>query len=314
MPFAPKTQAFNAKINSIVLGTGDKAAQIGGNNVLPFYSFDAPIENPPKIGVEITDGALEEYVQPKLKAFYDGCGSVEEMAVRAQSIPGVSFVALHLKGADPNGRNKSVEECTALAESVAAKIELPLVVMGCKDIEKDAELFAKISEKLAGKNILVLSAREENYKTVGASAALAYGQKVGAESAVDINLAKQLNTVMTQLGVSPESIVMQAGSAAAGYGFEYLASTLERIKLAALGQADAQLQMPIMTPVSPETWGVKESIMPETEMPEWGDAEERGIEMEIATASACLAGGSDAIIMRHPDAIQAIARMIDELV
>lgn len=314
MPFVPKTQAFNAKINSITLGTGDKATQIGGNNVLPFYSFDAPIENPPKIGVEISDGALEEYVQPKLKAFYDGCGSLEEMAVRAQSIPGVSFVVLNLKGADPNGRNRSVEECTALAESVAAKVDLPLVVMGCKDIEKDAELFTKISEKLAGKNILVLSAREENYKTVGASAALAYGQKVGAESAVDINLAKQLNTVMTQLGVNPESIVMQAGSAAAGYGFEYLASTLERIKLAALGQADAQLQMPIMTPVSPETWGVKESIMPETEMPEWGDAEERGIEMEIATASACLAGGSDAVIMRHPDAIMAVSRMIGELV
>lgn len=314
MPFAAKTQAYNAKINAVVLGTGNKAVQIGGNNVLPFYSFDAPIENPPKIGVEITDGALEEYTQPKLKAFYDGCASLEEMAVRAQSITGVSFVALHLKSADPNGKNVSVEECAALAESVAAKVELPLVIMGCKDIEKDAELFTKISERLSGKNILVLSAREENYKTVGASAALAYGQKVGAESAVDINLAKQLNTVMTQLGVNPASIVMQAGSAAAGYGFEYLASTLERIKLAALGQADAQLQMPIMTPVSPETWGVKESVMPEAEMPEWGDAEERGVEMEITTAAACLAGGSDAIIMRHPDAIKTIARMIDELV
>ena len=314
MPFAPKTQAYNAKINSVVLGTGDKATQIGGNNVLPFYSFDAPMENPPRIGVEITDGAMEEYVQPKLKAFYEGCGSVEEMAVRAQSIPGVSFLVLHLKGADPNGKNVSVEACTALAESIAAKVELPLVIMGCKDIEKDAELFAKIAEKLSGKNILVLSAREENYKTVGASAALAYGQKVGAESAVDINLAKQLNTVMTQLGVNPGSIVMQAGSAAAGYGFEYLASTLERIKLAALGQADTQLQMPIMTPVSPETWGVKEAVMPEAEMPEWGDAEERGVEMEITTAAACLAGGSDAIIMRHPDAIRTIARMIGELV
>ena len=152
MPFAPKTQAFNAKINSVVLGTGGKTVQIGGNNVLPFYSFDAPIENPPKIGVEITDGALEEYTQPKLKAFYDGCASLEEMAVRAQSIPGVSFVALHLKGADPNGKNTSVEECAALCESIAAKVELPQVIMGCKEIEKDAELFTKISERLDRKS------------------------------------------------------------------------------------------------------------------------------------------------------------------
>ena len=314
MPFEPKKQAFNARINTVALGTGDKAVTIGGNNVLPFYSFDAPIENAPKIGVEITDGALEEYAQPKLKAFYEGCGDVVEMAVRAQSIPGVSFVVLHLKGADPNGENKSVEECVALAEAVAAKVELPLAVMGSKDIDKDADLFAKIAEKLTGKNILVLSAREENYKAVGASAALADGQKVGAESAVDINLAKQLNAVMTQLGVDPGSIVMQAGSAAAGYGFEYLASTLERIKAAGLAQADAQLQMPVITPVSPETWDVKEAMMPESEMPEWGDAEERGIEMEIATASACLAAGSDAVIMRHPEAIGTISQMIEALV
>ena len=75
---------------------------------------------------------------------------------------------------------------------------------------------------------------------------MAYGQKVGAESAVDINLAKQLNVLMTQLGVAPTSIVMNAGSAAAGYGYEYVASTLDRIRAAALAQSDTQLQMPIL--------------------------------------------------------------------
>ena len=107
---------------------------------------------------------------------------------------------------------------------------------------------------------------------------------------------------------------MNAGSAAAGYGYEYVASTLDRIRAAALAQSDDQLQMPIITPVSPETWGVKESVMPEKDMPEWGDAEERGIEMEITTAAACLTGGSDAVIMRHPAAIKAIADMISALV
>mgnify|MGYP002792611948 CR=1 FL=1 len=182
------------------------------------------------------------------------------------------------------------------------------------NIEKDAELFTKVSEALQGKNILVFSAREENYKSVGASAVMAYGQKVGAESAVDINLAKQLNVLMTQLGVAPTSIVMNAGSAAAGYGYEYVASTLDRIRAAALAQSDTQLQMPILTPVSPETWSVKESMVSEADMPEWGSAEERGIEMEITTAAACLAGGSDAVIMRHPAAIKAISEMIEALV
>ena len=294
MPFVPKKQAFNAHINEVVLGVGDKATAIGGQNVLTFHTFDAEIKNAPKIGVELTDLGMEEYTMPGEKAFYEGCTTVPEMAKRAESLEGASFICLHLEGADPNGLNKSVEECVQLAKDVSDATTLPLVIMGCK-------------------NILVLSARDENYKTVGASAGLAYNQKVGAESAVDINLAKQLNTVMTQLGVSAQSIVMNIGSAAAGYGYEYVASTLDRVKDAALKQADAMLEMPIMTPVSADTWGVKEAVMSEEDMPEWGSQEERGIEMEITTAAAVLAGGSDAVILRHPEAIKTIAKMISAL-
>ena len=314
MSFVPKKQTYNAHINEVVLGVGDKAVTIGGQNVLAFHTFDAEITNAPKIGVELTDAGMAMCTMPGEQKFYEGCATVADMAKRAAEMEGASFICLHLEGADPNGENKSVDECVELAKSVADATDMPLVVMGCKNIEKDTELFNKIAEALAGKNILVLSARDENYKAIGAGAGLAYGQKVGAESAVDINLAKQLNTVMTQLGVNAQSIVMNIGSAAAGYGFEYVASTLDRVKDAALGQSDAMLQMPIITPVSADTWGVKESIMPEADMPEWGSQEERGIEMEIVTAAAVLASGSDAVIMRHPEAIRTIAAMIGALV
>ena len=314
MSFVPKKHTYNAHINEVVLGVGDKAVTIGGQNVLAFHTFDGEITNAPKIGVELTDAGMAMCTMPGEQKFYEGCATVADMAKRASAMEGASFICLHLEGADPNGENKSVDECVELAKSVADATDMPLVVMGCKNIEKDTELFNKIAEALAGTNILVLSARDENYKAIGAGAGLAYGQKVGAESAVDINLAKQLNTVMTQLGVSAQSIVMNIGSAAAGYGFEYVASTLDRVKDAALSQSDAMLQMPIITPVSADTWGVKEAIMPEADMPEWGSQEERGIEMEIVTAAAVLASGSDAVIMRHPEAIRTIAAMIGELV
>ena len=313
MPFVPKKQAYNAKIHEVELGVGEKAVKLGGQNVLPFHTFDAEIANAPKIGVELTDLGMAEYTMPGEQAFYEGCQTVVDMAKRAETMEGASFLCLHFEGADPNGLNKSVEECVQLAKDVADAVTMPIVIMGCKNVEKDTELFNKCAEALAGKNILVLSARDENYKIVGASAGLAYNQKVGAESAVDINLAKQLNTVMTQLGVNPQSIIMNIGSAAAGYGYEYVASTLDRIRDAALKQSDAMLQMPIMTPVSSDTWGVKESVMAEADMPEWGNQEERGIEMEITTAAAVLAGGSDAVIMRHPSAIATIAKMIAAL-
>ena len=313
MAFTPKTAPYSGKINAVTLGTGDKAVVIGGQNVMPFYTFDAPIENAPKIGVEISDLA-DSWTAPALKEFYAGCTTMVDYAKKAETMPGVDFLCLHFESADPNGANRSVAECVADAKAVADAVSMPIVVMGCKNMEKDGELFSKIAEALQGKNILVMSAKNEDYKTVGASVVLAYGQKVGAETADDINLAKQLNIMLKDLSIAPENIVMNVGTAAVGYGFEYVASTLDRIRMAALAQSDDDLQMPIVSPVSPDAWSVKESTASEEDEPAWGNQEERGIEMEISTAAANLVGGADAVIMRHPAAIATIKKFITELV
>lgn len=312
MPFKKTPQTFSAAIKAVEIGTGDKAITIGGENVLPLYSFDAEIANAPKIGVEILDTGFEN-APAGLKAFYEGCTSMADMAKTAATIEGASFICLHFEGADPNGADRSVDECVADAKAVAEAVDLPIVIMGCKNNEKDSDLFNKCSEALQGKNILVLAAKEETYKAVGASAGLAYGQKVGAESSVDINLAKQLNVLLTQLGVKQDSIVMHVGTAAAGYGFEYVVSTMERIRLAALGQNDNTLQMPVMTPVASEAWNVKEAMASEADMPEWGDVETRGIDMEVVTASAVLAAGTNAVILRHPQSIATVSKLINAL-
>ena len=149
--------------------------------------------------------------------------------------------------------------------------------------------------------------------SVPMAAGLAYNQKVGAESAVDINLAKQLNVLITQLGVQPANIVMNVGTAAVGYGFEYVVSTMDRVKAAALSQNDAQLQMPIITPVAEEAWNVKEAMASEDDMPEWGNQEERGIGMEVSTAASVLACGSNAVILKHPTSVATISKLIKEM-
>ena len=313
MPFTGKSGKFNAAIRTVEIGTGDKAVKLGGENVLPFYTFDAPIENAPKIGVLITDLGLENEVAG-IKDYYAGATTFAEIAKKAEEMPGADFVVLRFEGADPNGENRSVEDCVAIAKEVGDAITAPLVIEGCKNVEKDAELFSKVAEALQGKNVLILSAREENYKAVAAAAGLAYGQKVGAESAVDINLAKQLNVLIGQLGVDQANVVMNVGSAAAGYGFEYVVSTMDRVKAAALAQGDVQLQMPIMTPVADEAWNVKEAMASEADMPEWGSQEERGIDMEVETAAAVLASGSNAVILKHPTSVATISKLIKALV
>lgn len=312
MPFNQKPQKFNANINTVEIGCGDKAIKLGGECTFPFYTFDAPTENAPKVGVEISDMGLINV--PGIQEYFAGAATMAEIAKKAEAMEGADFVCLRLEGGDPNGADKSIEELIAVVKEVGEAVSCPLVVEGCKNVEKDSELLPKVAEALQGKNVLVLSAREEDYKAVGAAAGLAYNQKVGAESAVDINLAKQLNVVTTQLGVKAQDIVMNVGSAAVGYGFEYVVSTMDRIKGAALSQNDNMLQMPIITPVADETWGVKEAMASEEDMPEWGPLEERGISMEVQTAAAVLASGSDAVILRHPKSVATISKMIKELV
>lgn len=313
MPFTAKSGKFNASINTVEFGTGDKAVKIGGENVFPLYSFDAAIENAPKVGIEITDFGMEH--EPEcIKKYYEGCATLADMAKKAASMEGVDFLSFRMEGGDPNGANKSTEELIGELKEIADAVDLPLVVCGCKNVEKDAELFSKAAEALNGKNAVILSAKEENYKTVGAAAGLAYKQVVGAESAVDINLAKQLNVLISQLGVDSKSVVMNVGTAAVGYGFEYVISTMDRVKAAALQQGDANLQMPIITPVASEAWGVKEAMASETDAPEWGSQEERGIDMEVETAMAVIAAGSNAVILKHPESIKIISGLMKELV
>ena len=313
MPLNKKLQKFSATVRSVELGTGDKTTTLGGGNTYPFYTFDNPTANPAKIGIEISDLGLAD--EPDcIKEFYAGCETVVDMAKKAVTVEGADFLVLKLIGGDPNGENKSIEELVEVAKAVADAVDFPLVVEGCKNVEKDSQLLSKVAEALQGKNVLLMSAKEENYKNIGAAAGLAYNQLLGAESAVDINLAKQLNVLIKQLGVDPGKVVMNVGSAAAGYGFDYCISTLDRVKGAALGQNDDSLLMPIITPVADETWTVKESSASEEDVPEWGSVVDRAIDMEISTAVACLSCGSDAVILKHPTSIATVSAMIKALV
>jgi acetyl-CoA decarbonylase/synthase complex subunit delta len=313
MAFKQVPQKFSASIKEVVIGSGDKTLALGGENVFPLYSFDEKLKNPPRVGIEISDLGPDREV-PGIAAFYQGAESVPDLIKRACEKSGADFVSLSLEGADPNGKDKSIEDCVALCKEAADAATLPLVIQGCKNIEKDGKLFEKIAEALQGKNVLLLSAREENHKAVAVAAVMAYGQKIGAESAVDINLAKQLNVLISQLGVPAGSTVMNLGSAAAGYGFEYVASTMDRVRAAALAQNDTALQMPVVTPVGAEAWSVKEAVVSEADIPEWGPVEERGIDMEVSTAAASLASGSDAVILRHPESVKVIGKLVASLV
>lgn len=309
MPYKKIPQTFTSKINELTIGTGDNAIILGGENVFPFYTFDAEMTNSPKIGVAITDLGYDKSI-PGIAEYYAGADTIAEIAKKAAAMPGADFLVVSLDGAGPDGEDRSPEQCAEILKEISAAVDIPIAIEGCGNIEKDVKVFEKAAEALQGKNVLILSAREENYKNIAAAVGLAYAQKVGAESSVDINLAKQLNVVINQMGVSAENMVMNLGTAAVGYGFEYLISTMDRVKSAALSQNDTMLQMPIVTPVYSEAWSVKEAAASEADYPEWGPAEERGINMEISTAAACLAAGANAVILKHPASVSTVSALI----
>ena len=313
MAFKMSVQKSSGKISEVVIGTGEKAIKLGGENVLPFYSFDGNTGNVQKVGVEINDIYPESWIDCYKEMYKDVANDPALWAKYVQDNTEADFVCLRFVGADPNADDKSPEECAEVAKAVADAITLPLVVAGCGNAEKDGKVFDKVSAALEGKNILEMSAVEENYKAVGAAAGMAYGQKVAAESAVDINLAKQMNVLLTQLGVKQENIVMNVGCSAVGYGYEYVASTMDRVRLAAFNQNDKALQIPIITPVSFEVGHVKEAIATEADVPEWGDNEARTIGMEVSTAASVLVGGSNAVILRHPESMKTIKGLISAL-
>ena len=279
MAFKMSTQKVTGTVNVVEIGTGDKAIKLGGEQVLPFYSFDGETGNAPVVGAEISDIQPEEWIDCYSKLYGDVWADPAKWAKYVEDNTEADFICLRLNGANPDGANKTPEECAEVAKAVAEAITLPLVVAGCGNAEKDGKVFDKVS----------------------------------AESAVDINLAKQMNVLLTQLGVQQENIVMNVGCSAVGYGYEYVASTMDRVRLAGFNQNDKALQIPIITPVSFEVGHVKEAIAPEADVPEWGDNEARTIGMEVSTAASVIVGGSNAVILRHPESIKTVKALISAL-
>ncbi len=310
MAYKMPTQKYSGKILEVTVGSDLK---LGKESVLPFYSFDGDIGNKPAIGMEIWDIFPESWPAAVLDAFKEVADDPVKWANYCVEKYNPDFICIKFEGASPDGLNKSVEECAEVAKRLAENVSVPLVIAGCSNNEKNGKLFTKIAEALPNKNYVFLSAVESNYKEVAAAVGLAYGNIVAAESSVDLNLAKQLNILITQLGVKPDKMVMNPGCAAVGYGFEYAVTTMDRIRLAALEQNDATLQMPMILPVSFESWKVKESVVSEEEIPEWGPQEERGIAMEISTAVGVLAAGANAVILRHPRSVEVVRNFITEM-
>lgn len=313
MSYVVPKESCSGKVLSVDFGKGDKALTIGGENALPFLSFEGEVPNRPVVAYEIQDSKPDDWPDTVKNMYKDVSGDPVTWAKHCQDNLKAKAVALRLVSTHPDRENRSAQDAAKTIKDVLAAINVPLIILGSNHIEKDSTVLVAAAEAASGYNCIIGKAQEGNYKTIVA-AALAHNHKLIAMSELDINLAKQLNILITQMGFEKEKLITDPMCSALGYGLEYTYSVMERIRLAGLLQNDATMQPPILGDVGMYVWKIKEVSAPDSEVPDWGTLEERGITWEAVTATAMMVAGTNLLIMRHPKAIETVEKTIGELI
>lgn len=299
-------ERWTSKLNELTIGQNLK---VGGESTLPYLQFEGEIPNKPAVILEVQDvNPSADWPENLVKAWGDVMNDPVAWAKKAEEF-GADAVALTLMSAHPDRKNASGADVAATAKAVAEAINVPLVILGCGVEEKDMEILPAVAEALSGKNCLIGCLTPDNYKPIVA-ACIGGGHSVIASSPLDINLAKQLNILLTEMNLPAERIVIDPSVTALGYGIEYSYSIMERARTGAL-TGDKMLAMPIISIIGPEVWKAKEANAADVEG--WGDLATRSILWEVMTAASFLQAGSNMFVMRHPESLKVFKAHVEEI-
>jgi len=303
-------ETYAGSIKGITIGKGDRAVTVGGQTSYPFYQFEGKMPHKPIIAMEIWDMVPEDWAEAAKAPFKDVYSDPAAWAKKCVEEYGAQAIVLQLKSTDPNDKDAGPDAAAATVKKVLGAIKVPLIVWGCAVPAKDGEVLKKVCETCQGENLIVGPVEEKNYKGIGA-AAMGYGHTVISSSPIDVNLAKQVNILLENLGVSLDKVIVDPTTGGLGYGLEYSYSVMERLTMAAMTQGDDKLQNPMINNLGNEVWKCKEAKQTVADAPELGDPERRAILMEAVGAVSYLVAGSSILIMRHPESIKLAKAFID---
>lgn len=311
MPIEIPKDKWTGKVRAITLGAtaaqgGTRASvvTVGGEASMPYLHFENPTPNPPVIAVEIKSRKPADWSRLLEETWGEAMNDPASWAKAAEAA-GAGMLILWLTLEDsPDDAIKSVQ-------AVLAASGLPLAVFGPGQAEKDNELIVPVAEATKGERLLLGICEDKNYRTIVATA-MANGHLVSARSPMDVNLAKQLNILITDMGLPNDRIIMDPTVGALGYGIEYGYSVMERLRMAAL-QGDSMTQFPMLVTVGFEAWKAKEAKVGQGVPEAWGDWQQRGIDWEIGTAMALVESGADIVVLRHPESVKRVKAATAEL-
>ena len=312
MSFEILKESYTGSVREVSIGKQGNTVTVGGQTAYPFYLFEGNMPNKPKIAMEIWDMEPEEWPEAAIAPFKDVIKDPAAWAKKCVNDYGAEMIVVQLKSTDPNGKDASPEDAAKTINSVLDAVEVPVIAWGTANVKKDEEVFKKVCEDTQGKGLTIGPIDEKNHKGIGA-AAMGFGQSVISSSPIDVNIAKQVNILLENLGVSMDNVIIDPTTGGLGYGLEYSYSVMERLRMAGIVQGDDKLQGPVINNLGNEVWKCKEAKQTAEEAPTLGDPEKRAIMMEAVGAVSYLLAGSDLLIMRHPEAIRLAKSFIDLL-
>jgi len=292
-------------------GTRGKTHIIGGANCMPFHFWEGQMPNRPLVAMEVFDSVSEKYPEVLRNVYGDVLKNPVEMAKLCVNQYGADLISVKLDGIHPERENRTAAQSVELVKSILAAVDVPLIITGVSHFEKNNEVMKAVAQACEGENLLFNFVEQDNYRTI-AGAALAYGHTLVAQAPIDVNISKQLNILLTNMGIAPEKIIIDPMTSTIGYGIEYTYSVMERIRLTGLG-GDNMLLSPMIVSVGQECAKIKEFKALESSFPDWGDLAKRAAYWETATATTLLYAGADILIMYTPEAAAAVKKTIGNL-
>jgi acetyl-CoA decarbonylase/synthase, CODH/ACS complex subunit delta len=291
-------------------GTRSHTISVGGHKALPFMHFEQPTPHRPVIALEIRERRPDDWSQLLLDTWGDAAGDPASWAKAAEKA-GAELIVLTLGATGADGAPTKPEAAVAAAKAVLGATGLPLLVFAPGQAELDNALLVPVAEATKGERIVLGICEDKNYRTIVATA-MANGHLISTRTPMDVNLAKQLNILVRDMGIKMDRILMDPTTGALGYGIEYGYSVMERLRLAAL-QGDGNTQSPMIVTPGAEAWKAKESKVGTGVPATWGDWCERAINWETLTAMALVESGADIVVLRHPESLRRVRAAIDEL-
>ncbi len=317
MPVEIPKDTWSGQVRTITLGataaeggTRSHTVTLGGQKSLPFMHFEQEAPYPPVVALEIKDRRPEDWSPLLLERWGDVVKNPADWAKAAEEA-GAELIVLALSLTDANGEPTTPDSAVAAVKAVLAATGLPLIIWGPGQAEADNALLVPVAEATKGERLAIGLCEDKNYRTLVATA-MANQHLVIARSPMDVNLAKQLNILISDMGLPLDRILMDPTTGALGYGIEYGYSVMERLRLAAL-QGDAMTQLPMIVTPGFEAWKTKESKVGAGMPDAWGKWEERAITWETLTAMTLVEAGADIVVLRHPDSVRRVQTAIKDL-